>query len=269
MLDTVIVTGASRGIGLAIVKELLEKTSYRVIAHASSDASLEYMCEQINYTPESSDVGWKGKFPSLTDMYMSMNRLQLVPCDLSNPEQVNEFCKRIKKEWKADLVGLVNNAGIAKDFPLMMQKEKTINQTMQVNLIAPMLLAKAAMRVFHTVGDGNIINISSVVGQTGNSFQTVYAATKAGIIGFTKSLAKEACEMKNTDRIRVNAIAPGFIESQMTDAIPEEMAKKILDKIPMKRKGLPEEIAKVVKFLLSEDSSYLTGEVINVNGGMY
>jgi 3-oxoacyl-[acyl-carrier protein] reductase len=262
----VLVTGASRGIGFAILEALLEE-GYDVIAHASSEASLDKIKDKLGNKVDIDDKG--NGFPSRYTLLENLGRITLVAADLSDPKQVAALCTRIKKEFKGDLYALVNNAGITLDGPLVMQKESKINKILQVNLQAPIMLCKAAARVFHGKGTGCIVNISSVVGQAGNPFQTIYAATKAGIIGFSKSLAQEVCMLKNTDRIRVNVVAPGFIATDMTDAIPDEMAAKIQSGIPMNRTGNPSEIAEAVVFLLSQKSSYITGEVLSVNGGMY
>jgi len=140
---------------------------------------------------------------------------------------------------------------------------------MTINLFAPIMISKTVAKIFMRNKQGSIVNISSVVGEVGNAMQCIYSTTKAGLIGLTKSMAKEVCSMTKVDKVRVNAVAPGFIQSKMTEAIPEEFAEKMREKIPMSRVGTASEVAKVVSFLMSDDASYVTGTVFDVNGGMY
>ena len=159
---------------------------------------------------------------------------------------------------------LVNNAGVTKDTLLMRMKKEDFEDVININLVGTFNVTKNVITYMMKQKNGRIINISSVVGISGNAGQANYAASKAGIIGFTKSLAKEV----GSRNILVNAVAPGFIETQMTDVLKEEVKEEISKTIPLKRTGKPIDVANVVKFLASEDSSYITGQVINVDGGM-
>ena len=168
----------------------------------------------------------------------------------------------IKEFGKVDV--LVNNAGITKDMLLARMKEEDFKQVIDVNLVGTFNMTKNVISYMMKARNGRIINISSVVGISGNAGQTNYSASKAGIIGFTKSLAKEVASRN----ILVNAVAPGFIETNMTDVLKQEVKDEIAKNIPLKRMGTPQDVANVVKFLASEDSSYITGQVISVDGGM-
>lgn len=159
---------------------------------------------------------------------------------------------------------MVNNAGITKDTLLMRMKEEDFKQVIDTNLVGTFNVTKNVITYMMKARNGRIINISSVVGISGNAGQTNYAASKAGIIGFTKSLAKEVASRN----ITVNAVAPGFIETQMTAVLKENIKEEIAKKIPLKRMGTTQDVANVVKFLASSDSSYITGQVIHVDGGM-
>ena len=168
----------------------------------------------------------------------------------------------IKEFGKIDV--LINNAGITKDMLLARMKEEDFKQVIDVNLVGTFNMTKNVISYMMKARSGRIINISSVVGIAGNAGQTNYSASKAGIIGFTKSLAKEVASRN----ILVNAVAPGFIETNMTDVLKQEVKDEIAKNIPLKRMGTPKDVANVVKFLASEDSSYITGQVISVDGGM-
>lgn len=159
---------------------------------------------------------------------------------------------------------LVNNAGITKDMLLMRMKKEDFESVIGVNLVGTFNITKNVIPYMMKNRSGRIINVSSVVGISGNAGQTNYSASKAGIIGFTKSLAKEV----GSRNIIVNAVAPGFIETQMTDVLKEDVKEEISKTIPLKRMGTVEDVANVVKFLASKDSSYITGQVINIDGGM-
>lgn len=160
---------------------------------------------------------------------------------------------------------LVNNAGITRDNLLMRMKDEEWEDIIRTNLSSVYRMCKAALRGMMKAREGRMINITSVVGAMGNAGQTNYAAAKAGIIGFTKSLAREV----GSRNITVNAVAPGFIDTDMTRVLPEESRKALLDNIPLGRLGAADDIAGVVAFLCSEDAAYITGETIHVNGGMY
>ena len=176
---------------------------------------------------------------------------------------VEKFIKEIIKEFgKIDV--LVNNAGITKDMLLMRMKKEDFENVIDVNLIGTFNVTKNVIQYMMKARNGKIVNISSVVGISGNAGQTNYSASKAGIIGFTKSLAKEVASRN----INVNAIAPGFIKTDMTDVLKEEVKEEISKTIPLKRMGEAKDVANLVKFLVSEESNYITGQVINVDGGM-
>ncbi len=168
----------------------------------------------------------------------------------------------IEKFGRIDV--LVNNAGITKDTLLMKMTKEDFEQVINVNLVGTFNMSKNVIQYMMKQRNGRIINISSVVGISGNAGQTNYAASKAGIIGFTKSLAKEVASRN----ILVNAVAPGFIETDMTDVLKDEVKDAIGKQIPLKRMGTPEDVANVVSFLASEKSNYITGQVINIDGGM-
>ncbi|MEO5912082.1 MAG: SDR family oxidoreductase [Pelobium sp.] len=233
----VLITGASRGLGLAIAKKI--HADYDLILHASAE-------ESFTEIPPNA---------------------QLLCADFSDPEQVKNFCKELKKHGD-DLYGIINNAGVTFDKPLTFQPEKDIDMMLQINLRTPILICKTAMKIFGLKKKGVIINVSSVVGETGNAFQSIYAATKAGLVALSKSLAKEAGMLNKDHEIRVLSISPGFISSDMTDKIPETEREKYLQMIPSQRFGKVEEIAETIAFLLSEKAKYINGSDIKINGGI-
>ena len=176
---------------------------------------------------------------------------------------VDRMFKDIKKTW-GRLDVLVNNAGINRDILLVRMKEDQWDAVLSTDLKSVFFTTKAAASLMMRQRSGSIINIASVVGITGNAGQANYAAAKAGVIGFTKSAAKELAARG----IRVNAIAPGFIETDMTDAIPEKIREGMLETIPLRRGGKAEDVANAVAFLASDDAGYITGQVLKVDGGM-
>lgn len=183
--------------------------------------------------------------------------------DVANYDDTEKMAKQIIEKFdKIDV--LVNNAGITKDTLLMRMKKEDFQNVIDVNLIGTFNVTKNVISHMMKAHSGRIINISSVVGISGNAGQTNYSASKAGIIGFTKSLAKEVASRN----ILVNAVAPGFIKTDMTDVLKDNIKDQIAKTIPLKRMGTAEDVANVVKFLVSEDSSYITGQVIHVDGGM-
>ncbi|MCI8411729.1 MAG: 3-oxoacyl-[acyl-carrier-protein] reductase [Clostridia bacterium] len=242
MSKVALITGATRGIGRQIAITLA-KEGYDIA---------------INYRKENKDL-------INTKQAIEENNVRClaVQGDVSNFEETEKFVKEVISEYgKIDV--LVNNAGITKDMLLMRMKEEDFKSVIDVNLIGTFNVTKNVIPHMMKARSGRIINISSVVGVTGNAGQTNYSASKAGIIGFTKSLAKEV----GSRNIAVNAIAPGFIETNMTDVLKDEVKDEIAKNIPLKRMGNTQDVANVVKFLASEESSYITGQVINVDGGM-
>ena len=242
MNKVVLITGATRGIGKQIALTFAEN-GYDVA---------------INYRKENEEL-------EITKKEIEANNVKClaVQGDISNFEDCERFVKQIIEEYgKIDV--LVNNAGITKDILLMRMKKEDFESVIDVNLVGTFNVTKNVISHMLKARSGRIINISSVVGVSGNAGQTNYSASKAGIIGFTKSLAKEVASRN----INVNAVAPGFIETDMTGVLKDEIKEEIAKNIPLKRMGNAEDVANVVKFLTSNDSSYITGQVINVDGGM-
>ena len=242
MNKVVLVTGATRGIGKQIAITFA-KEGYDIA---------------INYRKENEDL-------ENTKKEIEENGVKCfaVQGDVSSFEDCERFVKEIINEYgKIDV--LVNNAGITKDTLLMRMNKEDFESVIDVNLVGTFNVTKNVIPYMMKARSGRIINISSVVGVSGNAGQTNYSASKAGIIGFTKSLAKEIASRN----ILVNAVAPGFIETNMTDVLKDEVKEAISKQIPLNRMGKAEDVANVVKFLASEDSSYITGQVINIDGGM-
>ena len=236
-----VVTGASRGIGKEIALAL--GNTLTVIGTATTDASAENIS---SYLKES---GIAGKGYCL---------------DVASEESIEEFVKAAQGEFGAIGV-LVNNAGITRDNILMRMKADEWDQVINTNLSSIYRMSKALVRGMTKVRWGRIISISSVVGSSGNIGQANYAAAKAGLEGFSRALAMEI----GSRGITVNAVAPGFIDTDMTKGLDQDQAATLMSKIPLGRYGNPEEIAAVVAFLASEQAGYITGETIHVNGGMY
>jgi 3-oxoacyl-[acyl-carrier protein] reductase len=234
----ILITGASRGLGLAISNALSKE--YTLILHATRKESF------TNPDPK-----------------------HLLLCaDLSDPNELNDFCKRLKKEHGDTLYGVINNAGVTFDKSLVYQPENEIDKMLHVNLKAPIMICKAVMKQFLLNKQGVIINVSSCVGETGNAFQAVYSATKAGLAALSKSLAREVSALSEEHAIRILSIAPGFIETEMTDSVPEKFRQEYLKAIPTNRFGNVKEVADVVAFLVSDKASYINGTNININGGI-
>ena len=237
-----LITGATRGIGKQIAITLA-KEGYNIA---------------LNYRKENEDLENAKK--EIAELGVEVLAVQ---GDVSKYEDCERFVKEIIEKF-GHIDVLVNNAGITRDCLLIRMKEEDFKQVIDTNLGGTYNVTKNVISYMMKAHSGRIINISSVVGIVGNAGQTNYSASKAGIIGFTKSLAKEVASRN----ILVNAIAPGFIETDMTGVLKEEIKNEIAKNIPMKRMGAAQEVAKVVKFLTSDDSSYITGQVINVDGGM-
>lgn len=242
MEKVALITGGTRGIGKQIALTLA-KEGYDIA---------------INYRKENDELVNTKK-----EIEENNVKCLAVQGDVSNFEDCERFVKEIIDEYgKIDV--LVNNAGITKDMLLMRMKKEDFENVIDVNLVGTFNVTKNVIQFMMKSRSGRIINISSVVGISGNAGQTNYSASKAGIIGFTKSLAKEVASRN----ILVNAVAPGFIETNMTDVLKDEIKEEIAKTIPLRRMGVTQDVANVVKFLASDDSSYITGQVINVDGGM-
>ena len=236
------ITGGTRGIGRQIAITL---------AMAGYDIA-------VNYRTENEDL-------TITKSEIEKCNVKCLPVqgDVSSFEDSENMVKQVIEQLgRVDV--LVNNAGITKDTLLMRMKKEDFEDVLQVNLVGTFNVTKSVIPYMMKQKEGRIINLSSVVGISGNAGQANYAASKAGMIGFTKSLAKEV----GSRNILVNAVAPGFIETQMTDVLKEEIKEEIKKTIPLKRMGTVEDVANVVKFLASNENSYITGQVIQVDGGM-
>lgn len=238
-----LVTGASRGIGREIALELAREGADVVVNYAGSEAKAKEVVQEI----------------------IAMGRKSFsIQANISSSEDVQKMVdETIQQFGKLDI--LVNNAGITRDQLLMRMKESDWDDVMNTNLKGVFLCTKAVTRQMMKQRSGRIINISSIVGFSGNAGQANYVAAKSGIIGLTKTAARELAARG----ITVNAVAPGYIATDMTEQLPEEVKAEMLKQIPLARIGEPKEIAKVVSFLASDDSSYITGQTIHVNGGMY
>ena len=237
-----IVTGAGRGIGRAIALKLAEHRADVVVADVDLD-NASRVAQEI-------EAGGQKSLALKVDI-----------ADYQQPQNMVEDV--LEKFSKIDI--LVNNAGISRDALLLRQKEEDWDEVIQTNLKGVFNCTKAVCRSMMKQRAGAIVNISSVVGEGGNPGQSSYAASKAGIIGFTKALARELAPRN----IRINAVSPGFIETEMTMSLSEKIQEEIVKQIPMGRLGRPEEVASVVGFLVSDAASYITGTIVRVNGGLY
>jgi len=238
----VLVTGASRGIGAAIA-DTLGESEYTVIGTATTTSGADSISQRFV------DKGILGAG---------------MPLNVTDPDSISALLQSVVENFGAPTV-LVNNAGITKDNILMRMKEDEWLDVINTNLNAVFRLSKACVRPMTKARWGRIVNISSVVGSMGNGGQSNYSATKAGVEGFSRALAKEL----GSRSITVNTVAPGFIDTDMTKDLPDANKEVLLGQIPLARLGAPEEIAAVVKFLVSDAAGYITGETIHVNGGMY
>lgn len=237
-----LITGATRGIGKQIAITLAKQGYNIALNYRKENEELE------NTKKEIEEIG-----------------VQVIAAkgDVANFEECENFVKQVIERF-GQIDVLVNNAGITKDMLLMRMKKEDFEQVIDTNLVGTFNVTKNVVPYMMKARSGRIINISSVVGISGNAGQTNYSASKAGIIGFTKSLAKEIASRN----ILVNAVAPGFIETNMTDVLKDDVRQEIAKNIPLKRMGTAQDVANIVKFLASDDSSYITGQVINVDGGM-
>lgn len=237
-----LITGATRGIGKQIAITLAKQGYNIALNYRKENKELE------NTKKEIEKIGVQ---------------ILAVKGDVANFEDCENFVKQVIERF-GQIDVLVNNAGITKDMLLMRMKKEDFEQVIDTNLVGTFNVTKNVVPYMMKARSGRIINISSVVGISGNAGQTNYSASKAGIIGFTKSLAKEIASRN----ILVNSVAPGFIETNMTDVLKDDVKQEIAKNIPLKRMGTAQDVANVVKFLASDDSSYITGQVINVDGGM-
>ena len=242
MEKSALITGATRGIGKQIAITLAKQGYNIALNYRKENEELE------NTKKEIEEIGVQ---------------VLAVKGDVANFEDCEKFVKQTIERFEQIDV-LVNNAGITKDMLLMRMKKEDFEQVIDTNLVGTFNVTKNVVPYMMKARSGRIINISSVVGIAGKAGQTNYSASKAGIIGFTKSLAKEIASRN----ILVNAVAPGFIETNMTEILKDDVKQEIAKNIPLKRMGTAQDVANVVKFLASDDSSYITGQVINVDGGM-
>ena len=239
---TAVITGGVRGIGRAISLRLAHSGVNMIVNYNSSKEAAQSLSEEVN------SIG---------------GRIEIVQGDVSNPEDAQKIIdSAIDHYQRLDI--LINNAGINRDNLLIRMKEEDFQRVIETNLLGTFYCTKYASKIMIKVRQGRIVNISSVVGVGGNVGQANYAASKAGIIGFTKSVSKELA----TRNITVNAIAPGFIKTDMTDKLSKEQKENILSRIPMARFGYPEDVANMVHFLVSDEANYITGQVFRIDGGM-
>lgn len=236
------VTGASRGIGRAIALELARQKA-TLIGTATTEGGAEIISDYLK------EAGLKG-------VGMTLN--------VNDAVQIESVLKAVQEEF-GDIAILVNNAGVTRDNLLLRMKDEEWDEIMETDLKSVFRLSRAVLRAMMKARYGRIINISSVVGSTGNMGQANYAAAKAGMVGFSKSLAREV----GSRNITVNCIAPGFIETDMTRSLTEKQQQLLLQQVPLGRLGRPEEIASAVAFIASPGAAYITGATLHVNGGMY
>jgi 3-oxoacyl-[acyl-carrier protein] reductase len=237
-----VVTGGTRGIGRAIALRLAAEGANVAVSYRSKDDAAEETAEAVRAAGVKCEI-FKG--------------------DVASPEEVQALFKGVSDVFgRVDI--LVNNAGITRDNIMMRMKEDEFDKVIRTNLGGTYLCTRAALRPMVRARWGRIVNISSVVGLVGNSGQANYAASKAGIIGFTKSVAREVAQRG----ITANAVAPGYVETELTGSLPEEVKDQIRSQVPMGRFGEAEEVAEVVAFLVGEGAGYVTGQTIAVDGGM-
>jgi 3-oxoacyl-[acyl-carrier protein] reductase len=238
-----IVTGGGRGLGRAIAYRLAAEGANVAISYRSNDAAAGETAEHIRGTQEVRCELFKGDVSALADVETLFKGV-------------------IEAFGRVDI--LVNNAGITRDNLMMRMKEEEFDKVLRTNLKGTYLCTRAALRPMVRARRGRIVNVSSVVGLVGNAGQANYAASKAGIIGFTKSVAREVAQRG----ITVNAVAPGYVETELTGRLPEKVKNQIRDQVPLGRFGEPEEVAGVIAFLAGEEAGYVTGQTIAVDGGM-
>jgi len=237
-----IVTGGGRGLGRAMASRLAAEGAKLVISYRSNDSAAEETAETVREAGAECEL-FKG--------------------DVSSPADVEALFKSVGDAFgRVDI--LINNAGITRDNLMMRMKEEEFDEVLRTNLKGTYLCTRAALRPMVRARWGRIVNVSSVVGLVGNAGQANYAASKAGIIGFTKSVAREVAQRG----ITANVVAPGYVETELTGSLPEKVKDQIRDQVPAGRFGEPEEVAEVVAFLVGEAAGYVTGQTIAVDGGM-
>lgn len=241
----ILITGATRGIGRSLAESLAKQGAFVV----------------FNFR--------EGKQQQAQELEGQLRELgahdaKALPFDITQTDSMREALETFTKEYGA-IEGLVNNAGISRDQLVLRLKEEDLDQTLNTNLKAAIMLTQILTKGFMRAKNVSIVNVSSIVGLMGNPSQVAYAASKAGMIGFTKSYAKEL----SSRNVRCNAICPGFIKTEMTDSLDEKVKEQYLSGIPLKRFGETDEVGNLVCFLLSQASSYITGEVIKIDGGLY
>jgi len=241
-----LVTGASRGMGRAIALKL---------GSIGAAVAVNYVAVDPQNEADANNV--------LAELEKLNTRAMVVEADVRDSEAVKKMVEEVVERWGAIHV-LVNNAGITRDTLLLRMSEQQWDDVVDINLKGTFLCSKHALKSMIRQGWGRIISLSSIAGIVGNPGQTNYSASKAGIIGFTKSLAREV----GSRGITVNAVAPGFIRTAMTDALPEEAQRRIIDMTAVRRAGTPEDVAEAVAFLASDRASYITGQVLGIDGGM-
>jgi len=237
----ILVTGGSRGIGAEIVKSLAAAGAQVAFTYSSSQDSAKKILESL---------------PGEGHRILAMN--------VADEASVNSALETLMADWK-EFDGLVNNAGITKDGLLMRMKSEDFDSVINTNLKGTFYLTKAITKIMMKARKGSVVQITSVIGQTGNAGQANYAASKAAVVAFSKSVALEL----GSRGVRVNCVAPGFIETDMTEVLSDDVKQKIMDKIPLQRMGSSKDVADAVKFLLSDQSAYITGHTLSVNGGMF
>lgn len=240
----VIITGAARGIGYEIAREFLKSGAQVALCSTTEEGAQKAKENLLKEFPQSKIYAQKA--------------------DVSKEAEVLAFTDKVIKEF-GNIDILVNNAGITRDTLVVRMSEQDWDTVLDVNLKGTFLMSKAVLKYMMKAKAGSIVNLSSVVGQSGNAAQANYSASKAGIIGLTKALAKEFASRN----IRVNAVAPGFVQTDMTDKLSDQIKEQTLALIPLKRFATTTDIAKAVMFLSSDDGGYITGQVLAVNGGLY
>ena len=237
----IVVTGGSRGIGAAIVKLLADEGAQVAFTYSSREEAAQQVAHSLT---------GEGHF------YIKM--------DIANEESVNSAVDHILEKW-SDIDGVVNNAGITKDGLLLRMNSEDFDSVVNTNLRGTFLVTKAFTKPMMKARKGSIVNIVSIIGETGNAGQANYAASKAGTIAFSKSVALEL----GSRNVRVNNVAPGYIATEMTDVLSEDVKSKMMEKIPLAKIGEGSDVAQAVRFLLSDESKYITGHTLDVNGGMH